>query len=174
MKRLCLLLALLWQLSASAQIETPGSGAGGGGVVVGGGTNAPYYGPFTNLLSYGISTNLGTNFTLFGYKSNLLYQPVTLASASTITVNMLGGSMQVVNLTNTATIAVTNLTAGANVSLLLIGPAANQYNVIMPSQVRLFSGAFTNIVTTNKSMIVSLTAFDANISNLVATISIQP
>lgn len=171
MKRLCLLLALLWQLSAFAQIETPGSGAGGGG---GGGTGTPYYGPFTNLLSYGISTNLGTNFTLFGYRSNLLYQPVTLNSTASLTVNMLGGSMQIMQLTTNTTIAVSNVTAGANVSVLLLGPAANQYNVIMPTQVRLFSGAITNAVTTNKSMIVSLTAFDANISNLVATISIQP
>lgn len=174
MKRLCLLLALLWQLSASAQIETPGSGAGGGGGSTVTFSNA-YYGPFTNLLTYGNSTNFGLQSLATSYTSNALYQPVGLGNASsTIVVNMLGGSMQVVNLTADTSIVVSNATIGANVSILLLGTNNNQFKVIMPTYVRLFSGAITNIVTTNKSMIVSLTSFDSVTNNIVSTISIQP
>jgi hypothetical protein len=166
-----LALFLLSACCATAQIETPGSGVGGSGS---GGSGTPYYGPFTNLAVYGTSTNFGTNYTFFGYRSNLLYQPVSLSSSASLLVNMLGGSMQVMTMTTNVTISVTNVSAGANVSVLLIGPTNNQYNVIMPSYVRLFSGAITNAVTTNKSMIVSLTAFNSNTNDLVATISIQP
>lgn len=145
MKRPCLLLAALWPFAASAQIETPGSGA--------------------------TVTSTASSSSTF---SNLFYQPVTMSASNVTWVNMLAGSMKVVPLTANTTIVPTNLTAGANVSLLLIAQGAAQYNVVMPSNVRLFSGSLTNAVTTNKAMIVSFTAFDSQITNLVATISVQP
>jgi hypothetical protein len=129
----------------------------------------------TNLYIYGNSTNVGTMVNATSYHSNLVYRPISLASpASTLTVDLAGGSMQVVTMTNNTTVAITNAAAGVNVSVLFIGPTNNQFNLIMPSGVRLYSGAITNAVTTNKSAIVSFTAYDSISTNVVATVAIEP
>ena len=107
--------------------------------------------------------------------SNLLYLPVALASpAATVTIDLAGGSMQYVTMTNDTTIALTNSAAGRNVSVFFVGPTNNQYKLIMPSSIRLYSGAVTNTITTNKSAVVSFTSFDGISTNLVTTVAIEP
>ena len=82
--------------------------------------------------------------------------------------------MQIVRMTNDTTVAVTNSAVGCNVSVLFIGPTNSEYKLIMPSGIRLYSGAVTNTVTTNKSAIVSFTAYDNVSTNLITTIAIEP
>jgi hypothetical protein len=164
-------------------ISSAAAGGGGGSSLV---TNANQFGAdttltiksgalLTNLYIYGNSTNVGTIVNATSYHSNLVYRPISLVSpASTLTVDLAGGSMQTVTMTNNTTVAITNAAAGVNVSVLFIGPTNNQFNLIMPSGVRLFSGAITNAVTTNKSAIVSFTAYDSISTNVIATVAIEP
>jgi hypothetical protein len=118
------------------------------------------------------STGLVTAYTLAS--SNLTYLPKTLTASTNVTVDLAAGSMQSLTITADTTLAVTNVGIGRNVSLFVNMTNANEYKLIMPSGVRLYSGAVTNTVTTNKSAVVSFTSFDGISSNLVTTVAIEP
>jgi hypothetical protein len=184
-----LALFLLSACCATAQIETPGSGVGGS---VGGGggsssisTNDNQFGPsvtltlksgllLTNSYFYGLSTNVGTFVSAITYGSNIIYQPSRITTSSNITINLDGGSMQAVTITSDVSLSVTNVASGKNVSVFFNTTNTGEYKLIMPSNIRLFSGAVTNTITTNKSSVVSFTSFDGINSNLVVTVAIQP
>jgi hypothetical protein len=100
--------------------------------------------------------------------------PITLTASTNMTIDLKGGSMQVVTMSADTTLAITNVAAGRNVSVMFIGPTNSEYKLIMPSAVRLYSGAITNTVTTNKSAVVSFTSFDGISTNTVTTIAIEP
>ena len=148
MKHLIAALAVLLPLVAEAQIKTPGSGGSSTATFTPGGTLVP-----------GI----------------LQYTPTTLTSPSNLCwINMAANSMQVTTLTNNTSVLLTNITVGANVSVMFLGPSTNTFNVILPATLRLYSGAITNAVTTNKSAVISFTAFSTNTADVVATVAIQP
>ena len=82
--------------------------------------------------------------------------------------------MQNFTLTTNTVLSLTNITVGANVTLLCAGSATNAFTVVMPTGIRLYSGAVTNTITTNKSALVSFTAFGMGPSNVVGSVAIQP
>jgi hypothetical protein len=118
------------------------------------------------------STGLVTAYSLAS--SNLTYLPKTLTASTNVTVDLAAGSMQSLTITADTTLAVTNVGIGRNVSLFVNMTNASEYKLIMPSGIRLYSGAVTNTVTTNKSAVVSFTSFDGISSNLVTTVAIEP
>lgn len=153
-----------------------GTGTGAGGTInfrtaPAGGASSSSVNSYVTRMSID-STGLITAFTLAS--SNLTYLPKTLTASTNVTVDLAAGSMQSLTITADTTLAVTNVGIGRNVSLFVNMTNANEYKLIMPSGIRLYSGAVTNTVTTNKSAVISFTSFDGISSNLVTTVAIEP
>ena len=104
--------------------------------------------------------------------TNAIYS-VTSLPLNTTTIDLAGTSMQTMILTNNVTLALSNIGAGKNVSVLLYG-TNNQWNVTVPTGARLLSGSLVNIVTTNKSCILNFSAFGNYVSNVVISVAIEP
>ena len=133
------------------------------------GTNRWYSlngGAFTNLQA----TNLVGPITA----AVVLYSPLALGPTNSLVVDLSTNSMQNFTLTTNTVLSLTNITVGANVTLLCAGSATNAFTVVMPTGIRLYSGAVTNTITTNKSALVSFTAFGMGPSNVVGSVAIQP
>ena len=107
-----------------------------------------------------------------GSVTNVVYT-VTSLPLNTTTIDLASTAMQTMILTNHVTLALSNIGPGRSISLLCYG-TNNQWNVVMPTGVRLYSGALTNVVTTNKSCVIGFSAFGNYVSNVVTTIAIEP
>lgn len=115
----------------------------------------------TNLAVY---TDGGTNLVSAGV-SNLVW-------ASTVDINFNVGPYQYLIMTNDTTFTGSRLGAAKAVAVKIFAGSTN-YNLVFPSWTFIGSSA-PSVLASNKTAVLSLTAFDVNTTNVIAAWAVQP
>lgn len=117
---------------------------------------------------------LSTNLAVYTDGSTNLISAVisNLTWASTVDINFNVGPYQYLIMTNDTTFTGSRLGAAKAVAVKIFAGSTN-YNLVFPSWTFIGSSA-PSVLASNKTAVLSLTAFDVNTTNVIAAWAVQP